>query len=109
VSFVLGIYPNVVLDSLHLGLSSLLIGVNTPQELLLSFLPGVFLYKEMNSESKQSLDPNFITGFTDAEGCFMVIVSKRKDLLISWTVQAVFKITLHSKDLPLLKETFFGG
>src|SRR6201996_8319649 len=34
VSFILGIYPNVVLDSLHLGISSLLI--NSPQELLLS-------------------------------------------------------------------------
>jgi NADH-ubiquinone oxidoreductase chain 4 len=30
VSFILGIYPNVVLDSLHLGISSLLINVNTP-------------------------------------------------------------------------------
>ena len=30
VSFILGIYPNIVLESLHLGLSSLLISVNTP-------------------------------------------------------------------------------
>lgn len=33
VSFILGIYPNVVLDSLHLGISSLLI--NSPQDILL--------------------------------------------------------------------------
>ena len=30
VSFILGIYPNIVLDSIHLGVSSLLISVNTP-------------------------------------------------------------------------------
>jgi len=30
VSFILGIYPNIVLESLHLAVSSLLIGVNTP-------------------------------------------------------------------------------
>jgi len=31
VSFILGVYPNVVLDSLHLSISSLLIDVNTPR------------------------------------------------------------------------------
>jgi NADH-ubiquinone oxidoreductase chain 4 len=44
VSFILGIYPNIVLDSLHLGVSSLLIGVNTPPPTivgdLIKFLAG---------------------------------------------------------------------
>jgi NADH-ubiquinone oxidoreductase chain 4 len=41
VSFILGIYPNIVLDSLHLGISSLLI--NSPQNILLCFCPGLIL------------------------------------------------------------------
>lgn len=32
-SFILGIYPNIALETLHLPLSSLLIGINTPLEL----------------------------------------------------------------------------
>jgi NADH-ubiquinone oxidoreductase chain 4 len=51
VSFILGIYPNVVLESLHLGLSSLLISVNTPQKVLLNFLSGIILYKNTNNKS----------------------------------------------------------
>src|SRR5687768_2892176 len=71
VSFILSIFPNVVLDSLHLAVSSLLIGLNTPNgsEILVTFMPGVFLYKEVNTKdtkaplikveenTKQNLDP----------------------------------------------------
>jgi NADH:ubiquinone oxidoreductase subunit 4 (subunit M) len=46
VSFILGIYPNIVLDSIHLGVSSLLISVNTPPEILLSLFPAFILLNE---------------------------------------------------------------
>ena len=59
------------------------------------------------------LDPWFITGFVDAEGCFSIRVRKSnsKTSLIGWHVEYVFSIHLHSRDLPLLKEiqAFFGG
>jgi hypothetical protein len=54
VSFILGIYPNIVLESLHLGISSLLINVNTPQDIIYNLLPVFIL---LNADKKaQSKD-----------------------------------------------------
>lgn len=57
------------------------------------------------------IDPWFITGFTDAEGCFSIRVRKTTKTHIGWQVEAVFSINLHSRDLPLLQEiqAYFGG
>ncbi len=56
VSFILGIYPNIVLDSIHLGVSSLLISVNTPPEILLSLFPAFILLDE-NKGGSNSINP----------------------------------------------------
>lgn len=59
------------------------------------------------------LDPWFITGFVDAEGCFSVRVrkSKNKNPIVGWNIECIFSTHLHSRDLPLLKEiqAYFGG
>ena len=51
-----------------------------------------------------SLHPWFITGFTDAEGCFMINILKEPKMKVGWRVQPVFQIGLHVKDENLLKE-----
>ncbi len=55
-----------------------------------------------------SLNPYWVTGFTDAEGCFSVIISKRSNL--NWRVQVSFEINLHIKDIAVLYliKNFFG-
>jgi LAGLIDADG endonuclease len=62
-------------------------------------------------DSKEILDPSFITGFTDAEGSFMIQITESKMSKLGWAVIGSFQIRLHSKELPLLKEIqkFFGG
>jgi len=45
----------------------------------------------------------FITGFSDAEGCFTIKVQPNAKLKTKWRVRPVFSITLHLKDLSLLK------
>ena len=52
----------------------------------------------------QSINPWFITGFTDAEGCFTIKIQPNAKLKTKWRVRPVFSITLHLKDLPLLKQ-----
>jgi len=50
------------------------------------------------------LDPFFLSGFIDAEGCFSIGISKHKTCKTGYNVAAVFAIHLHYKDLALLKE-----
>lgn len=58
-----------------------------------------------------SLKPWFVTGFVDAEGSFTVSVLKSPSVRTGWQVGARFQLTLHLKDLTLLREiqAFFGG
>jgi hypothetical protein len=56
------------------------------------------------------LNPWFITGFTDAEGSFSVIVLKSNNLKVQWQARLYFQISLHVKDKILLEQikNFFG-
>ena len=40
---------------------------------------------------------NFVTGFVDAEGCFMIAIRKNNKCLTGYSVQVVFQIELHKK------------
>lgn len=57
------------------------------------------------------INPWFITGFTDAEGCFSIRVRRTTRTRIGWHVECVFSICLHLRDLPLLQQiqSYFGG
>lgn len=57
------------------------------------------------------INPWFITGFTDAEGCFSIRVRNTTRTRIGWHIECVFSISLHLRDLPLLQEiqSYFGG
>lgn len=65
------------------------------------------------AEKGHTLDPNRITGFTDAEGSFIIsiYINKVQDKT-KWRVQASFQIELHIRDLYLLlqiKSFFFNN
>ena len=57
------------------------------------------------------MDPNWIRGFVDAEGCFSIIILKRSQLKTGWGVEAKFSIVLHEKDRIILElvQSYFGG
>lgn len=46
---------------------------------------------------------SFITGFVDAEGCFMVMIRKNNKCLLGYSVHVVFQIELHKKDRAILE------
>ena len=57
------------------------------------------------------LNPWFITGFTDAEGCFSLSIVRNKKMKAGWQVKQSFQISLHQKDKALLQQIqmgFFG-
>ncbi len=57
-----------------------------------------------------NLDPNFITGFCDAEGSFVVSIRKKSDYKVGWVVEPIFAIHLHGRDTALLHriKSYFG-
>lgn len=61
-----------------------------------------------NRNKSSNLNPYWVTGFADAEGCFSVILSQRANS--TWRVSVSFEINLHTKDKGILNEinNFFG-
>ena len=69
------------------------------------------IYKNYSTNSNfNKLNPWFITGFVDAEGCFLININSKANLKNKWGVRASFKITLHLKDKSLLEQIqlYFG-
>lgn len=52
---------------------------------------------------KNILNPQFITGFIDAEGCFHVSIVSNDTLKVGKSVRVMFQISLHEKDKALLE------
>ncbi len=53
--------------------------------------------------NNQKLNPWFITGFSDAEGSFIISMYKNEKSKLKWRISAYFSIHVHEKDLPLLE------
>jgi len=66
-------------------------------------------YSQLSINSK--LHPWFVSGFTDAEGCFKVSITRDTRNRSGFNVQAFFQIILHRRDIELLRrfQIFFGG
>ena len=60
--------------------------------------------------NKVLLHPEWITGFTDGEGSFMIKISKAKGYKLGWKIQPVFQIKLNIRDLDILYriKEYFG-
>jgi hypothetical protein len=50
------------------------------------------------------MNPWFVTGFTDGEGCFWIDVYKDKGYKTGWRVKLFYQINLHRKDQVLLEQ-----
>jgi hypothetical protein len=57
------------------------------------------------------LNPWFVTGFTDAEGTFTVVIVKDNHRKVGWRILPKYQICLHARDYELLLhiQQFFGG
>jgi len=63
---------------------------------------NLILSRNYSSKRKIALNPSFISGFSDAEGSFVVTILNNPRYKIGWNVQARFQIKLHEKDRALL-------
>ena len=65
----------------------------------------------MGADNQQErLDPNWITGFVDGEGCFYVAINRQPKMRLGWQVLPEFRIVQHMRDEQLLESLrlFFG-
>nr|YP_009543490.1 LAGLIDADG endonuclease [Coniothyrium glycines]AYU74380.1 LAGLIDADG endonuclease [Coniothyrium glycines] len=56
-----------------------------------------------NFNNTYNLNPYYITGLVDAEGCFTTSIYKDSRMKKGWQVKPIFKINLHKKDLKILE------
>ena len=50
------------------------------------------------------MDPHWVTGFVDGEGCFHVEVKKKKKMKTGWALVPHFHLVLHKKDIAVLEK-----
>jgi hypothetical protein len=65
----------------------------------------------MKNTNNNKLNPNWVTGFVDAEGCFHVSIYRdKKKKTEKWHITPVFQVGLHIKDLDILinMKSFFN-
>jgi len=74
------------------------------------FIAQSNMYKKSIHTITSSLNPWFITGFVDAEGCFTLGFMQNDKYKTGYQIQAIFKINLHKKDYNLLSQiqNYFG-
>ena len=64
-----------------------------------------------SAKNVQLINPWWVTGFSDGEGCFSIIVSKNQKYKAGYSVVLCFSIGLHKNDEVLMKEikNYFSG
>ena len=78
---------------------------SSPKVKIVPSLPQFRCFSTINKELDYSkLNPYYVTGFTDAEGCFLINIVRRSDLKLGYNVNLMFKIKLHLKDKLLLEK-----
>lgn len=60
--------------------------------------------------SCSKLNPYFVTGFIDGEGCFSISITSHSKTQTAWAVKISLTVTLHEKDKALLEQicNYFG-
>ena len=58
-----------------------------------------------------NINPWVVSGFSDAESCFSILIRKSLTHKLNWAITGRFRIELHVRDLELLKslQSFFNG
>ena len=57
------------------------------------------------------LDPQWIVGFVDGEGCFHIAINKNKEMTVGYQVQPEFTVTQPERSIQVLYalKAYFGG
>jgi hypothetical protein len=53
--------------------------------------------------NNNNINPNYVSGFIDAEGCFHISILSNSNLKLGVSVRGIFQISLHKKDKVILE------
>jgi len=62
------------------------------------------MHTPKQQEGQNLLDPNYIVGFVDGEGCFSVGCSRRPDIKSGYDIRAAFEIEMVTDDKSILEK-----
>jgi hypothetical protein len=54
-------------------------------------------------EDQEIKDPNWLSGFTSGEGCFIIVIQKSPTIKTGFSVSLRFQLTQHNRDLELMQ------
>lgn len=60
-------------------------------------------YPRYNLNNTYYLNPYYLTGLVDAEGCFTTSIYKDSRMKTGWQVKPIFQLNLHKKDIKILE------
>lgn len=85
------------------------INLGLPEKLKDSF-PNIIPVFRYVVENQKIIDPYWVSGFTNAEGCFFVKIKKSSSNRLGVQVELVFQLTQHLRDEKLINSliSYFG-
>lgn len=77
---------------------------------LVKAFPDITPVERPKLEVSETIDPYWVTGFVEGEGCFACVIIKSKAYKTGYQVQLKFILTQHSRDIQLMKNlvNYFG-
>jgi len=76
---------------------------NLKNKIIRLYSSNTYNYPRYNHNNIYFLNPYYITGLVDAEGCFTTSIYKDSRMKTGWQVKPIFQLNLHKKDLKILE------
>jgi len=93
----------MVKRSLHMYIFQTFSLTNLKNKIIRLYSSNSSKYPTYNLNNTYYLNPYYITGLVDAEGCFTTSIYKDCRMKTGWQVKPIFQLNLHKKDIKLLE------
>jgi hypothetical protein len=93
----------MVKRSLHINIIQSFSLTNLKNKIIRLYSSNTYNYPKYNLNNTYYLNPYYITGLVDAEGCFTTSIYKDSRMKTGWQVKPIFQLNLHKKDLKILE------
>lgn len=93
----------MVKRSLHIYIIQTFSLINLKNKITRLYSSNTSNYPRYNLNNTYYLNPYYITGLVDAEGCFTTSIYKDCRIKTGWQVKPIFQLNLHKKDLKILE------